>query len=276
MLRVMPGPVLVARSEPTPVGSSDAIGPDAPSVQRPALRLLYSEPFRAVAELAQQKMDGWGKAVSANAAPGDGHPVVIFPGLGGGGKSVATLRAHCQSLGYEAFDWGQGLNTGPKGDLDAWLLDLKLKIEDLLEAHVQPATFIGWSLGGLYARELGKLMAPRVRQVITLGTPFNAEADHSNVGWLYRLLGGGSSAIDPALSRRLRTPPPLRTTSIYSRSDGVVAWQTCRHSRLTRLVHDVEIKGSHIGMGWNRDVLAVIADRLVQRPGPWRAYERTH
>ena len=67
--------------------------------------------------------------------------------------------------------------------------------------HTQPATLIGWSLGGIYARELGKLMGPRIRQVITIGTPFNTEADHTNVGWLFRLLSGGSSEIDPALSR---------------------------------------------------------------------------
>jgi pimeloyl-ACP methyl ester carboxylesterase len=143
---------------------------------------------------------------------------------------------------------------------------------DLLADHEQPATLIGWSLGGLYAREIGKLMAPRLRQVITIGTPFNAEADHTNAGWLFRLLSGSSAVLDPALSRRLRTPPPLRTTSIYSRTDGVVAWQTCRHARRSKLVHDIEVDGSHIGMGWNREVLDAVTDRLGQAPGPWRQY----
>jgi pimeloyl-ACP methyl ester carboxylesterase len=203
---------------------------------------------------------------------GDGHPVVIFPGLGADGRSVATLRDHCRSLGYQAFDWGQGLNTGPQGDLDTWLETLKAQVTDLLSDHEQPATLIGWSLGGLYAREIGKLMASRLRQVITIGTPFNAEADHTNAGWLLRLLSGGSAQLDPALSRRLRIPPPLRTTSIYSRTDGVVAWQTCRHDKRSKLVHDIEVDGSHIGMGWNREVLDAVADRLGQAPGPWRRY----
>lgn len=241
----------------------------ADPVQRPSLALLGAEPFRAAMEFAWSKH---GKMHDAR--PGDGHPVVIFPGLGAHGGSVATLREHCRLLGYDAFDWGQGFNTGPRGDLDAWLYTLKSQVVDLLAGHTQPATLIGWSLGGLYAREIGKLMAPRIRQVITIGTPFNAEADHTNVGWLFRLLSGSSSALDPALVRRLRTPPPLRTTSIYSRSDGVVAWQTCRHDNRSRLVQDIEVAGSHIGMGWNRDVLAVVADRLGQRPGPWRRYVR--
>jgi pimeloyl-ACP methyl ester carboxylesterase len=239
------------------------------SIRRPSLGLLGAEPFRAAMEFAWHKL-----GTSGAVQPGDGHPVVIFPGLGADGNSVATLRAHCRSLGYDAFDWGQGFNTGPQGDLDAWLRGLKSQVVDLLAGHTQPATLIGWSLGGLYAREIGKLMAPSVRQVITIGTPFNAEADHTNVGWLFRLLSGTSSTLDPALTRRLRTPPPLRTTSIYSRSDGVVAWQTCRHHKRSSLVHDIEVEGSHIGMGWNRQVLAAVTDRLGQPAGPWRRYVR--
>jgi pimeloyl-ACP methyl ester carboxylesterase len=240
---------------------------DTQPIQRPSLALLGAEPFRAVLEFAWHRL---GK--SSDAKPGDGHPVVIFPGLGADGKSVATLLSHCRSLGYQAFDWGQGFNTGPQGDLDAWLHNLKSRVVDLLAGHTQPATLIGWSLGGLYARELGKLMPLGTRQVITIGTPFNAEADHTNVGGLFRLLSGSSPTMDPALSRRLRTPPPLRTTSIYSRSDGVVAWQTCRHHKRSSLVHDIEVNSSHLGMGWNRDVLAAVADRLGQPAGRWRRY----
>lgn len=241
------------------------------SIQRPSLALLGVEPFRAAMEFARHRF-----ANSEATKPGDGHPVVIFPGLGADGGSVATLRDHCRSLGYEAFDWGQGFNTGPRGDLDTWLEALKSQVTDLLSGHAQPATLIGWSLGGLYAREIGKLMAPRLRQVITIGTPFNAQADHTHAGWLYRLLSGSSAVLDPALSQRLRTPPPLRTTSIYSRTDGVVAWQTCRHEKRSSLVHDIEVDGSHIGMGWNREVLAAVTDRLGQASGPWRRYVRTY
>jgi pimeloyl-ACP methyl ester carboxylesterase len=244
---------------------------NALAIRRPSLALLCTEPFRAATEFASQRF-----RKTHDMTPGDGHPVVIFPGLGTDGKSVATLRARCRALGYDAFDWGQGFNTGPQGDLDTWLHTLKSRVIDLLGGHTQPATLIGWSLGGLYARELGKLMAPYIRQVITMGTPFNAAADHTNVGWLYRLLNGSSSPINPSLNLRLRTPPPMRTTSIYSRSDGVVAWQTCRHHKRSHLVHDIEVGGSHVGMNWNRDVLAVVADRLGQQPGPWRRYVRTH
>jgi hypothetical protein len=114
-----------------------------------------------------------------------------------------------------------------------------------------------------------------VRQVITIGTPFNAEADMANASSLFRLLGGSSTRVDLALSERLRTPPPLRTTSIYSRSDGVVAWQTCCHDRQSILVQDIEVDGSHFGLGWNRDVLNIVADRLDPTVGPWRPGDGT-
>lgn len=241
------------------------------TIQRPPLSLFLSEPLRAAKEFA-----GYRYGKPHNAEPGDGHPVILFPGLGGDGKSVAILRAHCNSLGYDAFDWGQGVNSGPKGDFDDWLHALKSRIVDLLSGYTQPATLIGWSLGGFYARELAKLMGPQIREVITMGTPFNAEADHTNVGWLFRLLNGSSLAYDPELSHRLRTPPPIRTTSIYSRTDGIVSWETCCHLERSELVHDIEIRGSHLGMSWNRNVLAVVSDRLAQKPGPWRKYVRAH
>ena len=238
-------------------------------VSRPSLALLGAEPFRAALEFVSHKLS------HANATrSGDGHPVLIFPGLAADGSSVAPLREHCRALGYEAFDWGRGFNTGPQGDLDAWLAELANHVSSLLAGHAKPATLIGWSLGGLYAREVAKLMAPRLRQVITIGTPFNATADHSHVGWLYRAVGGAGPAIDAALSRRLRTPPPLPTTSIYSRSDGIVAWQTCRHHPRAKQAQDIEVQSSHIGMGWNRNVLQVVQDRLLPSNGPWRRYVR--
>ena len=86
------------------------------------------------------------------------------------------------------------------------------------------------------------------------------------------MLNGGSPAYEPALSARLRSAPPVPTTAIYSRSDGVVAWQTCRHDEAAHQVEDIEVQGSHIGMGWNSSVLRVVADRLGQRPGAWQSY----
>jgi pimeloyl-ACP methyl ester carboxylesterase len=130
--------------------------PNAWTIELPSLALPGAEPFRAALGFASHK-----RGRANDAKPGGGHPVVIFPGLGADGSFVATLRAHCRSLGYDAFDWGQGFNTGPQGDLDTWLQGLMSKVGGLLAGRTQPATLIGWSLGGLHAREIGKRMAPR-------------------------------------------------------------------------------------------------------------------
>ncbi len=236
-------------------------------IERPSLALLSTEPWRAVTEYVAHKL-----TTDTRLPKGDGHPVLIFPGLGADGRSVAPLRKMCESLGYAAFDWGKGYNTGPQGDVDVWLQDLADHSAQLLKNYDQTATLIGWSLGGLYARELAKRIKGRVRQVITIGTPFNAQEDHTNAGWLYRLLSNQSPALDEDMADQLRTAPPVPTTSIYSRTDGVVAWQSCKHDAPRSDVQDIEIKGSHIGMGWNPSTLRIVADRLAHRPGKWQPF----
>ena len=237
-------------------------------IERPSLALFGIEPLRAAFEYASHQVS----PAPTTPAAGDGHPVIIFPGMGTDGSAVAPLRRYCRSLGYQAVDWGRGFNLGPKGDIDAWLSDLQDHTSELLSGFSQSASFIGWSLGGIYARELSKTMGRQVRQVITIGTPFNASADHTNVGWVFRMLSGSTPPFTPALSARLRRAPAVPTTSIYSRSDGVVAWQTCRHAVESARVQDLEVKGSHIGLGWNRAVLRIVGDRLAQAPGQWLRY----
>ena len=116
--------------------------PPVLSGQRPSLALLGAEPFRAAVKLARHKVGR-----RRQQQPGDGHPVVSFPGLGAHRSSLATLRKHCQSSGYEAFDWRQGFNTGPQYDLDIWLANLHSKVAAMLMHPAKPATLIGWSLG---------------------------------------------------------------------------------------------------------------------------------
>ena len=252
--------------DPLPSSRETALAVVSGSV-RPPLTLLASEPLRAASEYVLHKLVPLSRPVA-----GDGHPVVIFPGLAASTRSVAPLRDHVQSLGYKALDWGRGLNTGPRGDVDKWLEGLAKDVDALLKGHAAPASLIGWSLGGLYARELAKILAPRVRQVITIGTPFNVPAGGTHVGWLFRLLSGMPAVANSHMSARLLRPPPVPTTSIYSRSDGVVAWQACMHEGGAPHVEDIEVRGSHIGMVWNRDVLSVVSDRLALHAGQRRRF----
>lgn len=241
--------------------------PNTTTIRRPSLALLGTEPYRAAFEFVSHALTKKPRRQRA-----DGHPVVIFPGLASDGKAVAPLRRHCQALGYRALDWGRGFNTGPQGDVDEWVHALAEHTARLIAPFERKATLIGWSLGGLYAREVAKLIKLQIRQVITIGTPFNAERDHSNVGWVFRLVSGTDPAFGTPLSTRLREAPPVPTTSIFSRSDGVVAWQTCVHDVVSKHIEDIEVRGSHLGMGWNPAVLKVVADRLAQPAGRWAPY----
>jgi pimeloyl-ACP methyl ester carboxylesterase len=224
--------------------------------EAPSLSLLATEPLRAALEYTRMRFMPQPQSTCT-----DVHPVVVFPGLGTDERFVAPLIEHCRALGYPTYDWGRGLNTGPAGDVDAWLDELAREVDAATVQHRQRMTLIGWSLGGIYAREIAKLLPRRVRQVITIGTPFCGTPEQTNVTLLYRLLNGAPARLAPSLARRLRAPPPMPTMSIYSRSDGVVAWQACVQDDATHVEH-VEVDGSHLGLAWNPGVLAAIARRL--------------
>jgi pimeloyl-ACP methyl ester carboxylesterase len=204
---------------------------------------------------------------------GPRHPVIIFPGLATDSRFTSPLARHCTRLGYSAHHWGRGWNRGPQGDPEAWLLELAEDVRDHVRNHGRTATLIGWSLGGVYAREIAKRIPRQVRQVITIGSPVAGTAQHTNVAWLYRLLSGRHAHVDRRRVRRLRDAPPVPTTSIYSRSDGVVAWRACRLPRAER-TENIEVESSHLGLVFHPAVLAIVADRLSQREGRWQPYAR--
>jgi pimeloyl-ACP methyl ester carboxylesterase len=236
----------------------------------PSLALLSIEPLRAALEYASMLFMN-----KAAMPPGDGHPVVIFPGLAADQRSLHPLKEFCEQLGYATCDWGRGFNTGPQGDVDAWIDELARHVNELVPPSGQSMSLIGWSLGGIYAREVAKKLPGRVRQVITIGTPFAGSGEQTNVSWIYRLLNGKQPRLDNALAARLRTPPDVPTTSIFSRSDGIVAWQACCDEGGADHTENIEVDGSHCGLGWNLEVLAVIADRLHQPPRAWQPYTRS-
>jgi hypothetical protein len=235
--------------------------------QSPNLGMLALEPVRALLEFARMQLGD----VGPGPVQGDGHAVVLFPGLGADHRFMDPLARQCKALGYEVRHWGRGRNTGPVGDPTKWLDALALEIDALVVPAQREVTLIGWSLGGLYAREIAKALPRRVRQVITLGTPFARIANATNVQWLYELLSGSSAAVDARLARRIATAPPVPTTSIYSRSDGIVAWRACV-GRPSPLAENIEVESSHLGLVWHPDVLRIVADRLAQPREDWRPW----
>jgi hypothetical protein len=200
---------------------------------------------------------------------GDGQPVLVFPGLAASDTSTLMLRQFLRRLGYPGYGWAQGFNVGPRHGV---LAGCRERLEELAERYGRRVSLIGWSLGGVYAREVAKLHPDLARQVITLGSPFAGPATATNAYPLFRLLSG-HRADDPQLLERLREPPPVPTTSIYSRTDGVVHWE-CSVQRHGERVENIEVRASHFGFGFNPTVLYAIADRLAQPEGQWRPLSR--
>ena len=199
---------------------------------------------------------------------GDGHPVLVFPGMGANDVTTVPLRNFLGGLGYVTQAWGQGFNFGPR---DGVLQRCAADVRALAEKHGRPVSLVGWSLGGLYAREMAKELPEHTRCVITLGTPFAGHPRATNAWRVFEMLSG-QKAHDPATIARLRKPPPVPTTSIYSRTDGIVAWQ-CSLNEPGPKVENIEVHASHTGMGMNPLALYAVADRLAQPAGHWQPFE---
>jgi pimeloyl-ACP methyl ester carboxylesterase len=199
---------------------------------------------------------------------GDGHPVLVFPGLGAPDFTTLPLRNFLRARGYTPYEWEQGLNLGPR---DGVLQRCRERAHEIYQKHGELVSLVGWSLGGVYAREIAKELPGQTRCVITLGTPFNGHPRANNAWWLYERVSGHRLDEADELIQQVRKPPPVPTTSIYSRTDGVVSWQ-CSLNDDSPLSENIGVQASHLGMGMNPLVLYAVADRLAQKPGQWQRF----
>lgn len=240
--------------------SSMARSDGAPGLMRMAMELRA--PWEFGAALAALPF--------AAAAPrGDGHPVIVFPGLAAGDLTTVVMRRFLSDRGYAVHAWEQGLNLGPRPGV---LEECIAQVRYLYARHGRRVSLVGWSLGGVYARELAKMLPDAVRSVVTLGAPFTGNHLTSNAWRAYQMLSGEGD-IDAARFAALKQTPPVPTTSIYSRTDGVVAWQ-CSVETETARSENIEVQASHMGMGVNPAALYAVADRLAQPEGQWRRFDR--
>ena len=237
-------------------------------VAPPSLWLLAME-MRAIWE-ASTLMPAW--PVLRRAPVGDGHPVIIFPGLSASDSSTLPLRRYINSLNYNVSGWNQGFNFGARaGVIDT----VSRQVKDTFEATGKPVSLIGWSLGGVYAREIAKLLPKMVRGVITLGTPFSGSPKSTNAWRIYELTSGRKIEGD-STKYDLPGAPPVPTTSIFSRTDGIVAWKASlqKPCKINPHTENVEVLASHVGLGLNPSAWWAVADRLAQPAGKWKPFER--
>jgi pimeloyl-ACP methyl ester carboxylesterase len=205
---------------------------------------------------------------------GDGHPVYVLPGFMADSQSTGMLRRWLDKLGYNTIPWGFGRNLGPRRIAIERLI---VTVGDLARQHGQPVSLIGQSLGGVFAREIAKVIPKQVRQVITLGSPFRTTDAN---GIAPAVIGPvktatGEKSDDMKLSfGDISRPAPVPSTAIYSRTDGITNWKACIEEE-TPYTDNVEVYASHCGMGFNPAIYYVIGDRLAQPPAKWRKFERS-
>jgi pimeloyl-ACP methyl ester carboxylesterase len=205
----------------------------------------------------------------ATAPRGVRHAVVVLPGLGADDRSTVAVRRFLEMLGYEVHGWGLGRNVR-RADVD--LPTVSRQVSGLQAKTGRKVSLVGWSRGGIMAREVARTIPDAVRLVVTLGSPFAAPTA-SNVGTIWRLLTG-EPTFEPPPQRleRLAQPIPVPATSIYTRSDGVVAWQACLEQQGPER-ENIEVRTTHIGLGFHPPALWVIADRLAQPFNQWRPFK---
>lgn len=218
------------------------------------------------------------------AARGDGHPVLVLPGLTASDTSTEPLRAYLKDMGYVPHGWDLGRNYGHHRTVAGEMRD---RLLELHRRYQRKVSVIGWSLGGVYARELAKEAPDAVRLVISLGSPITGCPRSTNAWRVYEFTSGArvgqcavnapncdATACGPHCAYVRRHSPSVPSTSIFSRSDGIVAWQSSLEYE-SETTENIEVEGSHCGLGHNPAVLYAIADRLAQSEGSWAPFDRS-
>ncbi len=210
-------------------------------------------------------------ALKQLAPRGDGHPVLVLPGFSASDASTSLLRHFLDELGYVTYPWEHGRNRGMK---DETVAHLQKSLATIFKRHGRKVSVIGQSLGGVFARQLAKAAPQQVRQVIMLGSPFTGHPLASTAAHVYEWLSGDNfEDMDFDQHLEVRVKPPVPTTSIYSKLDGVVAWK-CSLEKEEPEGENINLRGnSHIGMGSSPAALYLIADRLAQVEGKWHPFE---
>ena len=235
-------------------------------------------PLLALTELPRALLEMGSLPLAAplllSAPRGDGHPVLVLPGFTTTDLSTTVLRRYLTRLGYDAHAWELGRNLGPKA-IGQQGEKLIARLEDIYAATGKKVSLVGWSLGGIIARQLSRRRPDLVRQIITLGSPFAGDPRATNVWRLYEFMSG-QKLKDPDTEAQLREShdiPPVPSTAIYSKADGIVAWQNCLEPA-SATTDNIEVPGSHCGLGVNPVVLFAVADRLAQGEDAWQPFNR--
>ena len=230
--------------------------PRPQGVSGPSMRRLLGE-LGSLATLRGRVQPA--EPVQLAAAP---RPVMLLPGFGSHPARMAPLRRALEAAGHVVIDWGLGFNIGPTPENFAFLI---ARVVHLARVEGMPVTLVGWSLGGLFARELAKARPDAVHGVITMGTPFSGNRRANNAWRAYQFVTD-HSVDEPPIPCDFATKPPVRTVALWSPRDGVVSprsscgWPGERDSA-------VAVRCSHLGFARDPRVIAEVL-RQIEIEGP--------
>lgn len=200
--------------------------------------------------------------LSAQSPRGDGHTVLVLPGFTAPDITTLPLRRFLESLGYRTAGWELGVNLGIKPAGEAQLEEAIRRL-----GADGPITIIGWSLGGVYAREAARRQPHLVRRVITLGTPIRNRDGAQWIVNVFKLLNPTAAEdLTDAGTARHAQPLTVPMTALYSLRDGIIDGRSCRvpDADVNLGAQNIQVSATHLGMGFSLEVLAVLAEVLAE------------
>ena len=245
-----------------------------PNTGGPNLLFQLAE-WRAVLEMAALP---WALPCLMTTPRGDGHPVLLLPGFMGNERTLAVLKWFLAERGYDVHTWGFGRNVGFRS---RHAQAVEQKIRYMHHVSGRKVSLVGWSLGGSFAL-YGAHQAPQcVRTVITMGSPLSLGVEGSRsptliktlYRWIGHPLGPDVHLMQPRVKKlRERTLVTVPTSCLYSLSDGVVPPQEATLGGEPGRHENIRVSSSHMGLGFNPMVLAIVAERLAQPEGNWQPF----
>ncbi len=230
---------------------------------RPPTATLFSLAREATGLLELPQL-AWSFGDLRSEPAGDGSTVIVLPGFGADDRSTWPLRRFLTEIGYQAVGWGRGTN---RMSVPESVEAMGEQVEGAAEHSGRSVFLVGWSLGGYIAREVARDLPDLVRHVVTLGSPVIGGPKYTTVARAAVMQGWDLDGVEAAVAERKSVSLRVPVTAIYSRSDGVVAWEACVDPEGDAPIEHVEVETTHLGLGFKSSVYRVIARRLAGAPG---------
>lgn len=193
----------------------------------------------------------------AAAIRGDGRKILLIPGLMASEHRMEPMRAILNAAGFEAYGWDMGRNLGPRLDT---LEKIDRRIEEIGGSSGAKVTLVGWSLGGIFAREYAKVAHAKVEGVVTMGTPFSGDPRANHAWQLYQWVAG--HPVDrPPLPCKREEKPPVPTVALWSQRDGVIL-PACSRGCAGERDRAMEVDCTHMGFATAPEGILAVARAL--------------